>query len=133
MRSDVRTGKITQKGSAQLPADRIRQRASGELVPISQKPSGKSAVPGILLPLSWPHYVFFLGICDDSERCFVEECPARTFGQQAADQMSSFHIVVLIVRLSKEGSRERYCKPPTFEQIEAELQGELARNREGEA
>lgn len=30
-----------------------------------------------------------------------EGCPARTIGQQPADQLSWFHIVVLITRLSK--------------------------------
>lgn len=67
-----RTGKILRKPSAQLHTDRIPQKASGELMPISQTPSGKSGVPGIPFPLSWSHYVFLLGIRNDSERRFYE-------------------------------------------------------------
>lgn len=130
---DVRTGKFSPKPSAQLPADKIRRRTSGELMPISERVSRISGVSGIPFPLSRTHYVFLLGIRDDSERRFAEECPARRFGQQAADQLPRFHPAALITRLSKETERERYSRLPTFDQIEAELQGEMARNREGKA
>lgn len=33
-------------------------------------------------------------------RRFAEECPERSFGQQAADQLPWFHVVVLLTRLS---------------------------------
>lgn len=132
MRCEVRTGKIPQKPSAQLPAARIRQKASSELMPISETPSRKSAVPGIPFFLSWSHYVFLVGIRDDSERRFAEKCSVRTFGQQAADQLPWFHLAALITRLSKDAKHERYSRLPTFEQIEAELQSELDRDREGE-
>jgi len=72
MRADVRTGRVSQKPSAQFLADRIRQKASRELMPISETPSRKSDVPGIPFPFSWSHYVFLLGIRDDSERRFYE-------------------------------------------------------------
>ena len=68
MGSDVQAGKFLHKPSAQLPAGRIRQKASRELIPISETPSRKSAVPGIPFPFIWSHYVFLLGIRDDSER-----------------------------------------------------------------
>lgn len=81
MGADVRIGKITQKPSARLPADRISQTVSGELMPISATPSRKSAFPGIPFPFSSSHYVFLLGIRDDSERRFyaIEDDSANEY------------------------------------------------------
>lgn len=42
-------------------------------------------------------------------RRFAEECPARSFGQQPADQLPWFHIVVLLTRLSGAEEREWYA------------------------
>ncbi|MDA8083175.1 MAG: PDDEXK nuclease domain-containing protein [Nitrospiraceae bacterium] len=42
-------------------------------------------------------------------RRFAEECPALTIGQQAADQLPWFHIVILITRLSSNKEREWYA------------------------
>ena len=52
-----RSGQIAQKPSAQLRAERIRQKASGELVPISQTPPGNFAVPGAISTQHWSHAV----------------------------------------------------------------------------
>ena len=45
MRPDVRTGKISRKLSAKLSTDRMRQKASGELMLISQTPLGNPTFP----------------------------------------------------------------------------------------
>lgn len=42
-------------------------------------------------------------------RRFAEECPGRSFGQQPADQLPWFHIVVLLTRLSGAEEREWYA------------------------
>ena len=42
-------------------------------------------------------------------RRFAEECPERSFGQQAADQLPWFHVVVLLTRLSSNEEREWYA------------------------
>lgn len=42
-------------------------------------------------------------------RRFAEECPECTIGQQPADQLPWFHIVMLITRLSKTKEREWYA------------------------
>jgi predicted nuclease of restriction endonuclease-like (RecB) superfamily len=42
-------------------------------------------------------------------RRFAEECPARTIGQQPADQLPWFHIVLLITRVTSEKDREWYA------------------------
>ena len=42
-------------------------------------------------------------------RRFAEQCPARAFGQQPADQLPWFHIVVLITRLPGDSAREWYA------------------------
>jgi predicted nuclease of restriction endonuclease-like (RecB) superfamily len=70
-------------------------------------------------------------------RRFAEDCPERAFGQQPADQLPWFHVVVLLTRLSGTDEREWYAAK-TIEhgwsrnvlglQIEAR-----ARQREGKA
>ena len=42
-------------------------------------------------------------------RRFAEECPTKSFGQQAADQLPWFHIVVLLTQLSDTTEREWYA------------------------
>lgn len=42
-------------------------------------------------------------------RRFAEECPKRSFGQQPADQLPWFHVVVLLTRLSDPEEREWYA------------------------
>jgi len=42
-------------------------------------------------------------------RRFAEACPTKAFGQQAADQLPWFHIVVLLTRLSATDEREWYA------------------------
>ncbi len=46
-------------------------------------------------------------------RRFAEECPERSFGQQAADQLPWFHIVVLLTRLPGVEEREWYASKTT--------------------
>src|ERR1039457_6941282 len=43
-------------------------------------------------------------------RRFAEECPARQFGQQPADQLPWFHVVILITKLSVLEEREYYAR-----------------------
>ena len=42
-------------------------------------------------------------------RRFAEACPTKAFGQQAADQLPWFHIVVLLTQLSATDEREWYA------------------------
>jgi predicted nuclease of restriction endonuclease-like (RecB) superfamily len=42
-------------------------------------------------------------------RRFAEECPERAFGQQPADQLPWFHVVVLLTQLSGADDREWYA------------------------
>lgn len=42
-------------------------------------------------------------------RRFAEECPDRSFGQQPADLLPWFHVVVLLTRLSDADEREWYA------------------------
>ena len=72
MGADVRTAKIARKPSAQLPADWISQKVSGELMLISETAARKSGDSGIPFHLSWSHCVFLFGICGHSERRFHE-------------------------------------------------------------
>lgn len=67
-----RVGQIAQKPSAQLRAAWIREKASGDLMPISETLSRKFAISGSPFTLSWSHYVFLFGIRGESERNFYE-------------------------------------------------------------
>ncbi|HSS78999.1 MAG TPA: PDDEXK nuclease domain-containing protein [Thermoanaerobaculia bacterium] len=42
-------------------------------------------------------------------RRFAEDCPERAFGQQLADQLPWFHVVVLLTQLSDPDEREWYA------------------------
>ena len=67
-----RMPQISQKASAKLPTAMIGRTASGQTPAISQKPSGKSAVPPVPFTLSWSHYVLLLTIKNPDERSFYE-------------------------------------------------------------
>jgi predicted nuclease of restriction endonuclease-like (RecB) superfamily len=67
-----RMPRISQKASAKLPTAMIGRTASGQSLAISQKPSGKSAVPPAPFTLSWSHYVLLLTIKNPDERSFYE-------------------------------------------------------------
>ncbi len=43
-------------------------------------------------------------------RFFAQECPTRLIGQQSADQLPWFHIVILITKLRDSVSREWYAR-----------------------
>jgi predicted nuclease of restriction endonuclease-like (RecB) superfamily len=43
-------------------------------------------------------------------RFFAQECPERTIGQQSADQLPWFHIVMLITKLADSALREWYAQ-----------------------
>lgn len=68
----ARASLIPQTLSAKLPAATIRQTVSGQLIPISEKPSRKSTALSIPFTLSWSHYVLLGGIADENERNFYE-------------------------------------------------------------
>jgi predicted nuclease of restriction endonuclease-like (RecB) superfamily len=43
-------------------------------------------------------------------RRFAEECPGRQFGQQPADQLPWFHVVILMTKVSVQEEREYYAR-----------------------
>jgi predicted nuclease of restriction endonuclease-like (RecB) superfamily len=43
-------------------------------------------------------------------RFFAQECPDRTIGQQSADQLPWFHIVILITKITDTVAREFYAR-----------------------
>ena len=70
-------------------------------------------------------------------RFFAQECPGRTIGQQSADQLPWFHIVILITKLSDPVVREWYTceaiqKSWPRETLEQHIKNQLHR-RQGAA
>lgn len=62
-------------------------------------------------------------------RFFAQECPDRLIGQQSADQLPWFHIVILITKITDSAVREFYAREAIYQSWSRETLEQHIRNK----